>query len=408
MNHKKLFLITTLFPVVTALAADPSVGLWRGWLDCPGGEIPFHFELQREGDAWSGWLINDPDRSSIPKVTWDGKELVLDITHYDSVLRAKPNAAGDQWDGTWRKRTKADQWAEIPFHAKPGKLPRFVHLGYTSPVFKVLEGKWSVKFASQDDLAIADFKVSMRGEVTGTFLTTTGDYGFLAGIFNGDNLRLSNFDGAHAFLFIGRFHEEGNLTGKFWSRDAFSDTWTATKDPDARLPDAFEMTKGVDNANLAKVAFPDLTGKKRSLADPELSGKVRVIEVFGTWCPNCHDASQYLSDLYRRFREKGLAVVGLAFELTGDLKRDTEQVRIFAQRHGVEYPLLVAGVSDREKASAALPMLDKLRAYPTLIVLDRDGKVRAVYTGFSGPATGEAHEVFRLRFESLIEKLLVE
>ena len=144
----------------------------------------------------------------------------------------------------------------------------------------------------------------------------------------------------------------------------------------------------------------------RSLADPELSGKARVIEVFGTWCPNCHDASHYLADLHRRFRDKGLVVVGLAFELTGDLPRDTDQVKTFAERHKVEYPLLIAGISDREKASASLPMLDKLRAYPTLIVLDREGKVRAVYTGFSGPATGEAYTAFQHKFESLIESLL--
>jgi peroxiredoxin len=408
MHHKKLFLITILFPAVTALAVEPPEGLWRGWLDCPGGEIPFHFALQRDGDKWSGWLINDPDRAAIPKVTWNGTELVLDITHYDSVLRAKPNAAGDQWDGTWRKRSKADKWVEMPFHAKPGNFPRFVRLGFFSPAFSVLAGKWSVKFASEEDPAIATFTVSTHGEVTGTLLTTTGDYGYLAGIFNGDNLRLSNFDGAHAFLFIGRMQEDGTLTGKFWSRDAFVDTWTAIKDPTAQLPDAFEMTKGVDNADLAKVAFPDVNGKSRSLTDPDLAGKARVIEVFGTWCPNCHDASHYLADLHRRFRDRGLVVVGLAFELTGDVKRDTEQVKIFADRHKVEYPLLVAGISDREKASASLPMLDKLRAYPTLIVLDGKGKVRAVYTGFSGPATGEAYTAFQTKFESLIEHLLAE
>ena len=402
--------VIALSPPLTALAAEPPVGLWRGWLDCPGGEIPFHFELQRDGESskWSGWLINDPDRAAIPKVTWDGTELVLDISHYDSTLRAKPNAAGDQWDGTWRKRAKADKWVEMPFHAKPGRLPRFVHLGVHSPVFQELAGKWSLKFASEEDPAIALFNVTTRGEVTGTILTTTGDYGFLAGIFNGDNLRLSNFDGAHAFLFIGKLQEDGTLTGRFWSRDAHKDTWTAFMDPNAQLPDAFEITKGVDNADLAKVAFPDVNGKVRSLADPELSGKARIIEVFGTWCPNCHDASQYLVDLHRRFRDRGLAVVGLAFELTGDQKRDTEQVKIFADRHKIVYPLLVAGISDREKASASLPMLDKLRAYPTLIVLDRLGKVRAVYTGFSGPATGQAYAAFQTKFESLIEHVLNE
>src|SRR5262245_5943499 len=124
VRHALLFLVVVAFPSL-ASAADPPTGLWRGWLDCPGGEIPFHFELQRDGDKWSGWLINEPDRSPIPKVTWNGTELVLDIAHYDSVLRAKPNASGDQWDGTWRKRSKIDKWVEMPFHAKPGDKWRF-------------------------------------------------------------------------------------------------------------------------------------------------------------------------------------------------------------------------------------------------------------------------------------------
>ncbi len=399
---------TLLLAVAIANATEPQTGLWRGWLDCPGGEIPFHFELQREGDKWSGWLINEPDRAAIPKVTWLGAELVLDISHYDSVLRAKLNSSGDQWDGTWRKRAK-DKWMEMTFHARPGEGFRFREsLLRLSALPAQVEGRWAVKFESESDPAIAMFKVQEVEKVTGTFLTTTGDYGYLAGDRNGPQLYLSNFDGAHAFLITAKMQTDGTLKGDFWSRDAFHDTWTAKKDPNAQLPDAFEMTKGVDNADLAKVAFPDMNGKLRSLADPDLSGKARVIEVFGTWCPNCHDASHYLADLHRRFRDRGLVVVGLAFELTGDLPRDTEQVKTFAERHKIEYPLLVAGVSDREKASAALPMLDKLRAYPTLIVLDRKGKVRAVYTGFSGPATGDAYTAFQAKFESLIEHLLAE
>lgn len=399
-------------PAPASAAAAPQTGPWRAWLNCPGGEIPFHLELEREEDRWSGWIINEPDRTKIPRVTWDGSELVLDISHYDSILRAKPNASGDQWDGTWRKRAKVDKWIELPFHAKPGKHSRFLPLIVRDPPFdpgaiEKIAGRWQAKFASEVEPAVALFSVN-KGAVTGTFMTTTGDYGFLAGNLRGDELLLSNFDGAHAFLITAKLQLDGTLAGDFWSRDAFHDTWTAKKDPNAQLPDAFEMTKGVNNADLAKCAFPGLDGKLRSLADLELSGKARVIEVFGTWCPNCHDASDYLADLYRRMHSRGLSVVGLAFELTGDLKRDTEQVKTFAGLHKVEYPLLIAGVSDREKASAALPMLEELRAYPTLIVLDREGKVRAVYTGFSGPATGDAYKAFQIKFESLIEELLMQ
>ncbi len=382
-------------------------GGWRGWLDCPGGEIPFELMLTRRGDEWSGWVANGGESNKIPRVAWDGTELVLDITHYDSSIRAKATPDGARLDGTWRKRSGADKWAELPFHATFGPQPRFPRPNQRgTDSMSAIHGRWEVRFASDEDTAIGVFEAHNEGVATGTFLTTTGDYRYLAGDFDGAILRLSTFDGAHAFLFIARLSDDGTLAGDFWSRDAHHDTWTAKKNPDVQLPDGFLLTKGVSDVDLAKVSFPDLEGKMRSLADPALGGKARVLEVFGTWCPNCHDASAYLSELHKRLRDRGLSVVGLAFELTGDLKRDTEQARTFAALHKVEYPILIAGVSAKEKAAAALPMLDKLRAYPTLIVLDGDGKVRAVYTGFSGPATGEAYRKFQTRFESVIEELL--
>ena len=139
-----------------------------------------------------------------------------------------------------------------------------------------------------------------------------------------------------------------------------------------------------------------------------LAGTVRIVEVFGSWCPNCHDAAAYTVELDRRYGPRGLRILGLAFELTGMFQRDVRQVRKFVERHEVKYPILIAGLSDKEEASKSLPVLDRVRAYPTMILLGPDGGVRAVYTGFSGPATGEAHRAFRKRFEALIEKALAD
>jgi hypothetical protein len=100
------------------------------------------------------------------------------------------------------------------------------------------------------------------------------------------------------------------------------------------------------------------------------------------------------------------SIVGLAFEMTGDASRDTEQVRRYADYHQVKFPLLLAGVSDKVAASKAFPLIDRVRAYPTTVFLDHAGVVKAVHSGFSGPATGEAHEELKRQFESLIEELL--
>ena len=120
------------------------------------------------------------------------------------------------------------------------------------------------------------------------------------------------------------------------------------------------------------------------------------------------DAPSCLAELDRRYRARGLSILGLAFELTGDLERDTRQVQRFRERYQIEYPILVAGIADKQDASRRFPLLDRVRAYPTTIFLDAAGNVRAVHTGFAGPATGPEHQHLRAEFERLIEDLLEE
>jgi hypothetical protein len=63
---------------------------------------------------------------------------------------------------------------------------------------------------------------------------------------------------------------------------------------------------------------------------------------------------------------------------------------------------------DKALASAALPQLEAVRAYPTALFLDRSGRVHKVHTGFAGPATRVRHELLVREFEQTIEELLAE
>jgi len=198
------------------------------------------------------------------------------------------------------------------------------------------------------------------------------------------------------------------LTGDFWSRDTWHETWVAKRNPHAKLPDAFTQTQWVDSVSLDDLHYPDTQGKTRSLVDPAFFGKARLIVVFGTWCPNCNDASDYLVELHKRYEDQGLSILGLAFELTGDFDRDARQVKKYAAKHGIEYPILIAGVSDKTQATKAFPLLDRIRSYPTTIFMNGEGKVMAVHTGFTGPATGKAYHDLRAKFESIIESMLTD
>jgi thiol-disulfide isomerase/thioredoxin len=391
-----------------ANAADLQTGPWRAWLDSPGGPLPFLMDVQNRGDGLRAWMFNGPERIAIPRVERRDDNVVFAIDHYDATLNGKISKNGSRIDGEWVKTTRDGKQSRLPFHAVSGAHPRFVRqsMSVRAPSSHDVTGRWRISFSSSADPAVGLFTMTDDGIVNGTIMTTTGDYRYLVGTMENRRLRLSVFDGAHAFLFDARLKDDGTLAGDFWSRDAWHETWTAERDTDVALPDAFLQTAATSQVNLGALMFPDVDGKVWSLNDERFAGKARIIVIVGSWCPNCHDASDYLVKLDRRYRDKGLSIVALSFELTGDAKRDARQVRRYVQRHDIKYPVLIAGTSDKKDAAKSLPMLKELKSYPTTIFLDSTGHVRAVHTGFTGPATGPAYDRLRERFERHIEALL--
>jgi len=407
MKPRASFFIATLVAVVClGCAREPAIeaGVWRAWLDSPGGELPFGLELTPGDSVWTAHIVNGSERIEVDHVEADGNRLTLRIAHYDATVEAT-RTSSKTLAGRWWKTGKLGAISELPFHAVHGETHRFTPIEDAGEEGSIA-GRWAVRFADEEDPAVAEFEQGDGPEVTGTFLTTTGDYRYVAGSFEGGRLRLSVFDGAHAFLFDARLQDDGSLAGDFWSRESWHDTWTAERDDMATLDSATEQVAWIGGILLSEVAYPDLSGALRSLDDPEFAGKARILEVFGTWCPNCNDATEYLTRLHERYRERGLSIVGLAFEMTGDFSRDAEQVRVYRNYHGIEYPILIAGTSDKAEASKAFPLIERVKSYPTTIFMDADGNVHTVYSGFSGPATGEAYTRLQALFESTIEELL--
>jgi thiol-disulfide isomerase/thioredoxin len=377
-------------------ANDPFSGQWNVSLATGGGELSFRLDIVKEQAEYRTTIINGPEQ--IPEeANMDGEQLVISMPHFDSVLRLE--TAQDGLRGTWQKRRSKEELAVLPCVARP-----FEVVVCDNP--EDFLGRWSVQFSDSDDQAVGIFQQFGEKHIQGTFLTTTGDYRYLHGQVVDGELTMSCFDGAHAFLFKARPDDDGGLSGVFYSGNWHQSSWKAVRDPQAELPDAFQQTRIRDARLLRQLSYPDLNGVQRSLADSELLGKVTLIELFGTWCPNCHDEAMYLTELRDKYADRGLKILGLAFELTGDFERDAKQVRRYRERFSVGYPILLAGTSDKEAATEQFPVLDRVRSFPTTLFVDQGGEIRAVYTGYSGPATGQAHQKLRERFESLIETLL--
>lgn len=390
-------------PAPPAAAAPMALGPWRATLASPGGAITLGMELVPVEGGVRAILVNGEERREAGRIERDGDEVRIPLPPYRSTLVARADPDGRGLTGYWERDRGEGPTPLLPFAAVAGTDARPPAAPDPGAVTAVA-GRWRVRFEGDEDDAVGLFDVAPTGRATGTFLTTLGDYRFLSGWFDGEALRLGCFDGAHAFLFEARLDGDGDLSGDFWSRDSFHTTWTASKDPEARLADDFSLTRWTPSASLEGLRFPDADGVPRALAELLPAGRPALLVVFGTWCPNCNDLTELLGQLGEEYPD--LSIVGVAFEMGEDPERHRAAVRGYVAHHGVDHPVLIGGPASKAGASAALPILDRVRAYPTTVFLGRDGRPTAVHTGFSGPATGARHQVLVERFRSEIESLL--
>lgn len=396
---------------IAACASSPAFSQWiqyRAWLKSPGGELHFGLHLEfADHSLKSAEIINGQEVLAISDFALNSDRLTLRFPHYNSEIVAELSQDRVRIDGLWTKRS-GKKLTEMDFHAE-WLASHAEGIPLTERPSKIdaerFSGRWRVLFESSPDQAVGIIDVQEQ-TVQGTFLTTTGDCRFLAGNIRDGTLRLAAFDGAHAFLFDAIEQADGTLWGNFWSGTSWHETWTATRDDAAALPDGFDQIHVTADPKWSEVQVHELDGTPKTLDDPSLFGALTIVNVFGSWCPNCHDEAPYLSELHGKYGSHGLKVVGLAFEASGELEQDSEQVRKYVNRHRIPYPVLLAGVSDKQEASKAIPFVDQIKAFPTTFFVDRAGRVLATYSGFSGPATGPAHEELKRRFEAIIRREL--
>jgi thiol-disulfide isomerase/thioredoxin len=381
---------------------------WRATIQMEGGLLPFGLELQKqENNSFKVFILNASERFQVDDAMISDDSLRIPISLFDAELVAK---MGDKnLVGIYRKNKGRKSFIQVPFKASLGYDFRFVPTQKTMNK-TILQGKWATNFISlttqKKSFAVGIFE--QKGNiVTGTFLTTTGDYRYMDGNRVGDSLFLSTFDGSHAFLLKAKI--KGNkMTGKFSDSVLGFKQIEATKDDKAELPDVKKITylkEGFDKLNFT---FPNEKGEKISLSDDAFKGKVVIVQILGSWCPNCMDETTYLAPFYKKNKNKGLEIIGLAYEKNFDVDFFKTKMNLIRTRFGIEYSLLQAGINNSDSATESLPMLSKVIGFPTTIIIDKQGKIRETHTGFSGPGTGKYYTEWVNDFERLIDKLLAE
>jgi thiol-disulfide isomerase/thioredoxin len=278
--------------------------------------------------------------------------------------------------------------------------------GYDPTVIQAdFSGKWETYFYDNGDSSKAIGMFERFGdELIGTFATETGDYRFLQGKIVGDSFSLSTFDGSHLFLFTGRIKGNEMMDGHFYSGTHYHATWSAKRNDNVTLVDPNSMTSLREKGAGIEFTFPNLSGKSVSLSDDRFKDKVVVLQILGSWCPNCMDETRYFKEVHEKYHEKGLEIIGLGFERSTDFNVASAVLSKAIQDLDVPYEVLVAGTP--KQSALALPMITPIKSYPTSIFINRAGEVVKIHTGFYGPSTGKYYDDYRAETEQFLEELL--
>jgi peroxiredoxin len=400
MNSKLRTLIVALATVSAAPALAAGLyGQWRVSFDAhPGGPLPFTLDV-REGKAGpQAWLVNAPERLRVEQVQVTGDSITLTFPSYNSRLELKA-AGADRLTGTatvlrstgavtLAATAQRGAWRFTPTAVKPAGN---------------VTGRWNLTYGDNKVEGLVLLK-QVGSQVSGTVQLPTGDMRFLSGELNGNQLKLSTFDGSFTSLWQGTLAGD-TLKGAqhaATSRPA-GNAWEAKKEKAATMNAVVVEAPGGEKLSFR---LPTPEGQMISLNDARYKGKVVVVTLGGAWCPNCHDEAIYLGPYAARRQKEGLEFIGLQFEYGTDQARAMRQITSFRNRYKLPYPMVYGGQPNAEDTKKVLGPLAPVKVWPSTIFIGRDGRVKEVHVGWAGPATGALSEQVKREFDETVTKLL--
>jgi len=389
-----------IVPLFASLAvAQPINGLWDAVIDYDDCAVPFQFEFIGNGAQLKASFFNGDEKVTSTSSRIDGNTVAFRFDDYATELRVTPA------QGALRGVYGGKRGGTHPFEAKP-------HRDAVWPKGPDIAGIWVVPTESAKGEHAWHLIVATTGaEISAAVLRVDGDTGTLTGHYDGSKFVLSHFDGARPLIAEITPREDGTLALALKGPHQPGKQLVAVRAAAARtegLPqpdDPAEHTGWKDPEQPLQFSYPDLDGHIISNTDARFKGKVLIVTVTGSWCPNCHDEAPFLVDLYRRYHSLGLEMVALDFEEPEQLETKTRP-RAFVAKYGIKYPFLLAG--DTKDLQDKIPQAENLNCWPTTFFIGRDGKVRAAHAGFAAAASGDFHAQLERDVTGLVERLLAE
>jgi thiol-disulfide isomerase/thioredoxin len=404
---KHIFFIFFLFVLCTSCRDSEAVvlseGIWLAELEVDDNQnLPFNFNLKSTGSGtYAIELYNADETIFIDEIKVKKDSVVIRFPVFEGYLAGKFTAKE-----IMGKFIKENEETVLPFRAVHGIKERFKSDGIPNTN---ISGDWEVEFRPDNGesyMAKGIFR-QVDDKVSGTFRTSTGDYRFLEGINSVDSVKFSTFDGTRAYLFKAKTTDT-SMVGVFYTGKDSKEHFVAKRNENYELPNSETLTYMKKGHDKLSFSFPDSEGNLVSLSDPVFKDKVVIVQIMGTWCPNCLDETKFLVDYLQKNSKEKIAVIALAFEYAKTEEAAFKAIIRLKDRIGVEYPILLAqyGGIDKEMAQEKLPMLNHVFSFPTTIIIDKKGDVQKIYTGFNGPATGSNYDSFKKDFHNFILQLL--
>lgn len=410
MIKRQLVMAICLIWAIAATAQqkkeDLKAGRWNASLTRDDGkQIPFVIDLQYDQQQLFAYILNGQEKIKTEKISFTGDSATMRLPVFESHFKIR-KIGSDSLNGIWISGAEGGDLI-VPFSA---------HLENRSDITPAkasenIQGKWSMEFTRPNQTkrpAIGNF-TQKGNKVSGSILTPSADYRYLEGTISQDSILFSTFDGSHAFLFEAKIDGD-KMTGTYYSGAKGKENWVAERNEQAALPlpasPVTEVKKTYEGG--LNFSFKNIDGKTVSINDDRYKGKVVILQIMGSWCPNCMDETAFLSEYYRKNKDRGIEVIALAYELSTDEARSVQSLRKFQQKFNVPYEMLNTGVkaSDPEKAEKTIPQVTALKNFPTTIFVDKEGKISTIKTNFYGPAAKEYHTKFKQEFDETVNKLL--
>jgi thiol-disulfide isomerase/thioredoxin len=395
--------VVAIFTITLSVWGQSVDGVWDATVTVNRIAIPFRIEIDGTGPDVHCFFFNGDERVNPSNSgTFHNDSLVLNFDSYATRLEASLK------DGALIGTYGGGSGSAFAFQAKRHDPSAVAFSDQHAPD---ISGLWEIQVKSPKGESAWHLVVSQTGaKIDAAILRVDGDTGTLSGYYENGKFALSHFTGERPFyvevtpqsdgslqLQIASLHDTQNLVALRPAQARFR----SLAPPD----DPTRHTKVKDPSQPLRFSFPDLNGRIVSLTDEQFQGKVVLVNITGSWCPNCHDEAPFLEELYRKYHGLGLEIVALDFEPTEQLK-SLSRVRAFINRYGIEYTYLIAG--EPSQLNDKIPQAENLNAWPTTFFVGRNGLVRAVHTGFTSQASGELDSRLKDDVRNQIGQLLSE